>query len=245
MCAQSAKDDEELNPEDATELEFVNIEKENGISLTSLKDVRASVGAEREAWRLAMQAEVQSLKENNTFEEVGSEERKQIKYSDILPMKRVTGTKRDALAQTEKKKVRAVVCGNFQRKGANEDLYTANADITSVRAVLAASVPKRFNMKVIDVKTAFLNADLPDKFETVYVRPPQALIEFGLAQPGTLWRALKAIYGLRISPKAWGISRDAELKNMSIQHKGHEYHYEQSVMDPSVWVITHSPQFAR
>ena len=64
----------------------------------------------------------------------------------------VLGTKRDVNAQTAKYKARAVVCGNFQKKSANDDLYTANADITSVRAVLAASAEKRYSAKVLDVK---------------------------------------------------------------------------------------------
>ena len=53
----------------------------------------------------------------------------------------VAGVKRGVNAQREKSKARAVICGNFQETSAHEELYTANADITSVRAVLAASVP--------------------------------------------------------------------------------------------------------
>ena len=109
--------------------------------------------------------------------------------------------------------------------------------MTSVRAVLAASVPKRFGVKVLDVKTAFLNAHLPDSFETVYVRPPQVLAEFGLVAPGTIWRALKAIYGLRISPKAWGVERDRQLRKMSIDVDGKTYIFHQSHIDPSVWTV--------
>ena len=86
-------------------------------------------------------------------------------------------------------------------------------------------------------KAAFLNAHLPDTFEPVYVRPPQALVEFGLVPPGTVWRALKAMYGLRISPKAWGLERDKEFRKMPIKHGGHDYHFRQSVIDPSVWSI--------
>ena len=152
-------------------------------------------------------------------------------------MKLVTGVKRDVNAAASKFKVRAVVCGNFQRKQANEDLYTANADITSVRAALAAAAEKRFSIKVLDVKTAFLNAHLPDSFETVFIRPPQALVEFGLVAPGTVWRCIKAIYGLRISPKAWGVERDKELKKMVSKLKGQQYILQQSAIDPSVWVI--------
>ena len=51
------------------------------------------------------------------------------------------------------------------------------------------------------------------------MRPPQALIEFGLAQPGTVWKVLKAIYGLRIAPKAWGVERDKQLQTMEIKVK--------------------------
>ena len=110
---------------------------------------------------------------------------------------------------------------------AQRTFYTAKADTTSVRAVLAAAVPKKFGIRVIDAKTAFPNAHLPDSFEPVYARPPQALIEFGLVRPGTVWRALKAICGLRISPKAWGLERDKEMRKMTIKHEGAGYHFRQ------------------
>jgi len=229
--------DEIENEDDPTVLEYIQIQKENGIQPTTLRSVRASVGAEREQWRLAMQAELDSLRTTESFQIASTAELRAVGFKDILPMKMVCGIKRDGTAQTEKKKARCVVCGNFQPKSPHEDLYTANADITSVRAVLAASVGQGHNVKVIDVKTAFLNASLPESFETVYVRPPQALVDFGLVEPGTVWRVLKAIYGLRVSPKAWGIERDKELKRMQIKVKGQTYVFEQSAIDPSVWLI--------
>ena len=102
-------------------------------------------------------------------------------------------------------------------------------------------------MKVIDVKTAFLNAHLPDSMETVYVRPPQALIEFGLVAPGTIWRVVKAIYGLRISPKAWGVERDRQLRQMDITVKGTKYLFQQSHIDPPCgsWCAVVSPPRGR
>ena len=103
-------ENKEIDPRDDAVLEFIHIEKENGISLATLKQVRSSVGAERDAWRLAMEAEVQSLKDNDTFTVVSKAELRDVKFQDILPMKLVAGTKRDATAGTERKKVRAVVC---------------------------------------------------------------------------------------------------------------------------------------
>ena len=136
-----------------------------------------------------------------------------------------------------KKNARVVVRGMFRPQSPNEEPYTANADIASVRAVFAASVPHKANAKAIDVKTALLDAQFPESFQTVYVRPPQALIDVGLVEHGTVRRVLKAIYGFRISPKAWGVERDHELKRMIINVQSHEYVFEQSHIDPSVWAI--------
>ena len=105
--------DEEIDPSDPTILEYIELEKQKGISRTTLREVRASTGAQREQWRNAMQAEVQSLADSLTCEEVGSDELKSVKHHAILPMKLATGTKRDALAGTENKNVRAVVCGKL------------------------------------------------------------------------------------------------------------------------------------
>ena len=91
-------------------------------------------------------------------------------------MSMACGTKRDSVANTERKNARAVVCGNFQKKQGAEYLYTTNADITSVRAVLAAAVPRKFGIRVIDVNTAFLNAHLPEHFEPAYAPLPRKLL---------------------------------------------------------------------
>ena len=84
---KATTDDEEIDPSDPSVLEYIELEKQNGISLVTMKEVRATVGAQREQWRLAMQAEVQSLADNRTFVEVGKEELRSINYRDILPMK--------------------------------------------------------------------------------------------------------------------------------------------------------------
>ena len=111
LCAAQAGDTEEIDPDDPTVLQWIDIEKESGAPLTLLKQVCSAVGPEREAWRVAMQAEVDSLKDNNTFESVGSAELKRIRPGDILPMKLVAGVERGPTSQTYKHEVRAVVCG--------------------------------------------------------------------------------------------------------------------------------------
>ena len=69
------------------------------------------------------------------------------------------------------------------------------------------------------------------------MRPPQALVEFGIVEPDTIWRLWKAVYGLRISPKAWGQERDREMKKMVVTIGGKPHWLCQSPIDPSVWTI--------
>ena len=106
-----------------------------------MKEVRSSVGHEREAWRLAIQVDVDSLRGNHSFEVADAASLRGINPRKLLPMRMVVGTKRDTISKTEKNKARAVICGNVQEKPATEELYTATADITSVCAVLAVSAP--------------------------------------------------------------------------------------------------------
>ena len=159
--ATEVADDEDRDP---TVLEYRMNQKENGIQPTTMKEVRSSVGHEREAWRLAMQVEVDSLRGNQSFEVADAASLRGINHRKILPMKMVVGTKRDTINKSEKKKARCVVRGHAQPTSPHEDLHTANADITTVRAARAASVPRQFDAKVIDVDTAFLPAHLPDSF---------------------------------------------------------------------------------
>ena len=52
----------------SSEMEFLEIEKENGLQPTTMRAARSTVGHEREAWRLAMQTEVDALRDNQTFQ---------------------------------------------------------------------------------------------------------------------------------------------------------------------------------
>ena len=48
---------------------------------------------------------------------------------------------------------------------------------------------------------------------------------------------LKAVYGLRIAPKAWGAERDSKLKNITWKAEGKEYTLKQCAADSQVWRI--------
>ena len=67
-----------------------------------------------------------------------------------------------------------------------------------------------WGITIMDVVTAFLRAPMPetDEENAVYVKPPALFEQFHLIKPGTYWKLVKAVYGLRVSPRLWGQERD-------------------------------------
>ena len=165
-----------------------------------MKDVRNSIGEDRESWKLALEAELNSLKETGAIEKV-----KHIpKGVKVLPMKMVLTLKPIPGMKTKKKKARVCACGNFQDKSPADLLYTANIDVTNIRLILAiAAKYADWGARVMDVVTAFLRAFMPecDVQNAVYVKPPALLEQFKLVKPGTFWKLIRAVYGLRVSPR--------------------------------------------
>ena len=66
-----------------------------------------------------------------------------------------------------------------------------------------------------DVSTAFLYAGLFGDRDTdfggseILIRPLKILVDVGVAQPGIVWKIMKALYGLRTSPIAYSLGNRA------------------------------------
>ena len=95
-----------------------------------------------------------------------------------LPMKVVWTQK------PEKKKCRAVVCGNFEEKDPTEQVWTAQAETSSVMAGLRLSQREHWAIGKLDVKGAFMYAPLPAHMH-VLVRPPRSWVRLGLVPEKT------------------------------------------------------------
>ena len=143
--------------------------RESGAITVALRDVRQSIGKDRQEWKVALEAELQSLRDKCAILPVTHVPR----GAPILPMKVVLTLKPQKDLPTKKKKARACVCGNFQQKKPTDLYYTANADIGSIRVALAeASQHPEYGVSSMDVATAFLNAPMSEKEEeAVFVKP--------------------------------------------------------------------------
>ena len=74
----------------------------------------------------------------------------------------------------------------------------------------------------------------------VVVKPPAFFVEIGLAQPGEYWTLHKAVYGLRVSPRQWGLYRDETLSKINWSVGTKNYHLVQCSTDTQVWKIVES-----
>ena len=159
----------------------------------------------------------------------------------ILPSKLVITRKAGG-----RRKIRIVVCGNFAEKIEGENLYAGGSDTIALRVCLKKAALEAWEGLSLDIKTAFLNAPLPEEDEQgeqviILIKPPPLLIRLGYASAQEFWMALRAIYGLRQSPKTWSDHRDVVLAAMTWQLGNQQANFEQLVTDPNVWkIVTYS-----
>ena len=69
----------------------------------------------------------------------------------------------------------------------------------------------------------------------VVVRPPPVWTELGVVPPDTLWTLRKAVYGLRMAPRAWGLFRDEKLRAATWNVGEDTFKLDQCISDSQVW----------
>ena len=149
-----------------------------------------------------------------------------------------------------------VCCGNFEPGSIAKDLINRAEVPTTfeMRTLLALGslgeqVPQGeqgssrcrkqpCSVGALDVKTAFLYAELIEEEDgIVVVQPPAILVRMGLVPPGVMWKLDKALYGLRCAPKPWGKKRDSTLKTLKCIVDGEEACFEQCKTTKGLWKV--------
>jgi hypothetical protein len=171
--------------------------------LISVEEPPMFAVAERDAnWRRAMLQEMKVIEDNGTWELVDPPA-----GCRPIGLKWVYKVKRDERGAIVKYKARLIARGSVQREGIDfEEVFAPVARMESVRLLLAMAAAKDWRVHHLNVKSAFLNGELA---ETVFVK--QAL---GFAVKGAEHKVLrlrKALYGLRLAPRAWNAKLDATL----------------------------------
>ena len=208
---------------------------ESGSRIVTEQEVRQATGDERRGWvEAAFQEFNDSFMKMEAVRTATSDDISRAGgFHKVLPMKVVWTQK------PEKKKCRAVVCGNFEEPDPTQQVWTAQAECSSVMAGLRLAQLKHWHIGKLDVKGAFMHAPLPEDMH-VLVRPPKSWVRLGLIPEGTIWVLRKAVYGLRISPRAWGTERDSRIRQVTWTAEGKKYFLQQCTTDSQVWRIVES-----
>ncbi|KAD6119895.1 hypothetical protein E3N88_11166 [Mikania micrantha] len=139
-------------------------------------------------WVEAMQDEMNSLYENNTFELV-----KLPKGKRALKNKWVYKLKTEEHTSRPRYKARLVVKGFSQRKGIDfDEIFSPVLKMSSIRVILGLAASLDLEVEQMDVKTAFLHGDLDKE---IYMEQPEGFQVKG--KEDYVCKLQKSLYGLK------------------------------------------------
>ena len=207
---------------------------------TVTQETRVVFGPEKEEWKAAILAELQSFAKLDVYEAVS---RVDVGHQEILPGRLVLVVKPNPEGVKGKKKARIVVCGNFQTIHQDEMTSSKTPSYPMLRMLLSLASYQGWPIETWDVSTAFLYARLYGDRDTdldgqyIYMRPPKVIEKLGLLPEGTIWKLKKALYGLRTSPLAWEVERDNTLAQLQWEVEERWYGLVPAKGNPCLWAI--------
>lgn len=176
-------------PEDTECFAFGAVDYCNNIPL-SFQEIGCR--EDRELWLTAVQDELNSLEENNTWTLVP-------RPNDRVPIKNkwVFTVKCDGDGNVERYKARLVIKGCSQKIGIDYDeTYAPVARLPTLRALLCVINKVNLFVDQLDVKNAFLNGILK---EDIYMCPPEGMN----VGPNLVCKLNRTLYGLKQAPNEW------------------------------------------
>jgi len=161
--------------------------------------------SDKHHWEGAMKKELQSIEENNTWEEIATIP----DGANLVSSKWVYKTKLGARGEIIKFKARIVARGFSQIYGLDyEETFAPVAKLSSLRSILAWAAQEGKIIHQMDIVTAFLNPELKKE---IFMETPQGYAK--KHQKGVL-RLKKGLYGLKQSGRLWYYELHATLLKM-------------------------------
>lgn len=147
---------------------------------------------EHECSRQAINAELQALEENHTWDVVRCPSMKPIGSKWVFSVKlRSDGS-------LDRYKAHLVALGNRQEFGVDyEEIFAPIAKMTTVCIILAIAASQSWNLHQLDVNNAFPHGDL---HEEIYMKLPSGMIA---SSSRDVCRLRRSLYGLKQAPRAW------------------------------------------
>lgn len=147
---------------------------------------------EKSLWEEAMDSEMNSLLENDTWKLVSLP-----KGRKAIPCKWIFRVKMNADGSVDKYKARLVIKGFHQKRGIDyEQTFSPVTRMATVRSVLSVAANEGMAMAQFDVSTAFLYGSLD---EEIFMRQPEGYDDGS----GRVCLLRKSLYGLKQAPRCW------------------------------------------
>ena len=169
-------------------------------------------------WKLATDAEYNSLIENKTW-----------KLVELPPGRKAIGCKwvfklkHDVDERVERFKARLVAKGYAQKYGIDYDeIFSPVVRFSSIRLLLAFAVQRDFLIHQMDVETAFLNGKLD---EEIYMQQPEGYVKPG--EEHLVCKLEKSLYGLKQSSRCWNKAFKESIEKLG---------FTQASADPCVFI---------
>lgn len=171
----------------------------------TIKEALAS--PESELWRAAVEEELQSHKENCTWNIVSLPHGRK-----TIGCKWIFKRNIDETGKVVRYKARLVVQGFTQKFGSDYDeVFAPVVKQTTFRTLLSVAHQRNMLIKHVDVKTAYLNGELQ---ETVYMKlPPGCDYE----DPSLVCHLQKGLYGLKQAANIWNKKLDSVLRKLGFK----------------------------
>ncbi|CAI7810319.1 unnamed protein product [Closterium sp. NIES-54] len=180
-------DDKESDYEECAFAFFSPVEMQG--EPATLKEALESSDAEE--WKKAMESELKSIEENDTWELVELPEGRK-----AITSKWLFKIKSDADGKIERYKSRLVALYQQKEKVDYKELFDPVVKPTTLRTLLAGAAIKGWVVKQMDVTTAFPNGVLE---EEIFMAQPEGFDDGS----GKVLRLKKALYGLNQAPRQW------------------------------------------
>jgi len=162
---------------------------------------------DKQEWYNALKDELNNMKNLKVYEFTKTVP----KGDNIVTPKWVFRYKYNSDNTINKRKARLVVKGFTQKEGINYNkTYSPTLKQNSLRIVTSLAIKYGFNIYQIDIKAAYLYADLD---EEVYMEVPEGVNRY---KEG-FWRLKKALYGLKQSGYLWNNKINKELINIGFK----------------------------
>ncbi|RAL66948.1 hypothetical protein DID88_007730 [Monilinia fructigena] len=179
-----------------------------------------------QAWMEAIRNELQSLKDNGTFEIMSGAVPAGKK---LLSSRYVLRNKLDRFGGLARRKARLVIKGYLQRYGIDfQETFAGVARYSTLRTLLAKAAAEDLEIDNMDVETAFLNGELTDT--EILMEVPryfeEIFPEIKLRDEPYL-KLKKSLYGLKQAPRVWWTVVRRFFKEIEL---------EESTADPNLFI---------